>query len=233
MAKNAFTLDDQALFRQLTNLERAQLPFAGARALNDTAADALKHMQDRMEVVFDRPTRWTKNAFMVWRAKTSNLEAQVKERPSMGRRHYLKVQEAGGQRPSTGVEGLLKTHLAYDGIIAAVVPAAKARLDSYGNWSSGERNQVLSALSAQRDRTANTTKASGKRAKARASYFVEGTGIYRRKADGEVNRVLHILDALPSYSPQLGFYEGVAEIWRYRLPVHLDRRLAEAVRTAR
>lgn len=230
-------LDDRAFRRQLTNLEVAQLPFAGANALNDTAADALKHIQDRMDVVFDRPTRFTKNALMVWRAKKGNLEAQVKERPSVGSRHYLKIQEEGGVRPQTGLEKLLASKVSFAGILAAAVPAAGAKVDSYGNWSSGERNQVLSALGAQRDGRSNQTEASRKRNKGRASYFVPKSGlspgVYKRTLDGKVSKVLTFTTSMPSYGQRLGFYDGVQEVWEAKLPQHLDRRLAEAVASAR
>jgi hypothetical protein len=233
----AMSLDDRAFRRQLTNLEVAQLPKASAIALNDTAYDALKFTQDRMDVVFDRPTRWTKNAIMVWRATKDNLEATLKERPSVGRRHYLKVQEAGGTRPQTGVERQLAAHVGYQGSIAAVIPAAGAKLDSYGNWSSGERNQVLSALGAQRDMTANQTDASRKRAKGRATYFVPKTdlppGVYRRTMTGELSKVLTFTKAMPSYAKRFGFYDGVQEVWQEKLPAHLDRALAKAVLDAR
>lgn len=233
----AISLDDRAFQRQLTNLEVTQLPYAAANALNDTAYNALKHIQDRMEVVFDRPTRWTKNAFMVWRAKKGQLEAQVKERPSVGSRHYLKMQEAGGVRPQTGVEKLLAANVSYAGVIAAAIPAAGAKLDAFGNWSSGERNQVLSALGAQRDQTTNQTEASKKRNKKRASYFVPQSGmapgVYKRTLSGEVTKVLTFTDSMPHYKPQLGFYDGVQEVWVARLPGHLDRRLAEAVAKAK
>ena len=231
------SLDDTAFLRQLTNLEVVQLPFAGAMALNDTANDVLKHMQGRMDVVFDRPTRFTKNALHVWRASKTNLEAQVKERPSVGPRHYLKVQEFGGVRPQTGVEKLLSSRLAYDGVIAAIVPASGARLDAFGNWSSGERNQVLSALKAQRDVTANQTEASRKRKRNRASYFVPKAGmpagVYRRDGDGNVSKVLTFLTSAPSYSPRLGFYDEAASVWAARLPDHLRRRLDQAVASAK
>jgi len=232
-------LDDSAFSRQLTNLERAQLPFAAANALNDTAADVLAHMQDRMKVVFDRPTRFTLNAFMVWRATKSRLEAQVKERPSMGRRHYLKVQESGGPRPATGLEGLLTTRLAYQGFIAAVTPAGGARLDAFGNWSVGERNQALSALGAQRDARSNTTEASRKRKPGRATYFVPrngglSPGVYKRSGPkAEPVKVLNFVERVPVYSERLGFYDGAEQVWRARLPGHLNRRLEQAVASAR
>lgn len=232
----SINLDDAAFRRQLTNLEVTQLPFASAMALNDTAYDALKHIQDRMEVVFDRPTRWTKNAMMVWRASKTNLESQVKERPSVGPRHYLKVEEYGGSRPQTGVEKLLAANVAWSGYLAAAIPAAGAKLDSYGNWSPGERNQVLSALGAQRDKRTNQTEASKKRAKGRASYFVPKSGksgVYRRTSGGEVSKVLTFTSSAPHYTKRLGFYDGVEEVWSRVLPDHLDRRLAEAVAKAR
>lgn len=230
-------LDDRDFRRQLSNLEVAELPKAASLALNDTAYDALKHVQSRMDVVFDRPTRFTKNALHVWRAKPDHLEAQVKERPSVGRRHYLKIEEAGGVRPQTGLEHLLATKVAYAGIIAAAVPASGAKLDGFGNWSTGERNQVLSALGAQRDKTANTTEASKARKKGRASYFVPKSGlapgVYRRTVEGDLAKVLTFTTAMPSYNPRLGFYDGVEDVWTKRLTDHLNRHLAKAVSEAR
>jgi hypothetical protein len=230
-------LNDAAFRRQLTNLERTQLPYAASRALNDTAYDALKHIQNQMDVVFDKPTRFTKNALMVWRADRNNLEAQVKERPSVGRRHFLKVQEAGGARPQTGVERLLSANVAYSGFIAAVIPAAGAKLDAYGNWSSGQRNQVLSALGAQRDTASNETDASRARNKGRASYFVPQSGlspgVYRRSKAGKLDKILSFTSNAPNYSQRLGFYDGVQEVWVAKLPGYLSARLAEAVANAR
>jgi hypothetical protein len=231
-------VDDRLLRRQLTNLERAQLPFAAANALNDTAAEALSAVQDLMDVVFDRPTRFARNAFMVWRANKRTLEARVQERPSVGPRHFLKVQEAGGARPQTGLERLLSSKVATSVPLQAAVPADNARLDAFGNWSAGERNQALSGIGAQRDARANTTAASGRRsrAKGRAKYFVPKVGlppgIYKRDGGG-ISMVLAFTSKVPSYAPRFRFYEGVAEVWEARLPDHLDRRLAEAVASAR
>lgn len=240
MNEVTISLDSVAFLRQLTNLEVTQLPKAGSLALNDTAYDVLKDLQGRMDVVFDRPTRWTKNAFTVQRATPETLEAQVKERPLVVGRHYLKVQETGGQRPQTGMEQRLSTSLAYNGILAAVVPATGARLDGFGNWSSGERNQVLSQLKAQKDSLSNETEASRKRKRNKPSpgrYFVPKSekvaGVYRRDENGKVTKVLNITDSLPSYTPRLGFYDNAAEIWAARLPYHLRRHLDGAVAAAK
>ncbi|RWR31378.1 hypothetical protein D2T31_04930 [Sinirhodobacter populi] len=204
-------------------------------ALNDTATEVLSHVQNNMEQVFDRPTRFTLNAFTVRGARPSSLEAIVQERPSVGSRHYLKVEEAGGARPQTGVERNLNGRLAYSGIIEAAVPAAGAKLDAYGNWSRGERNQVLSAVQAQNEASSNTTEASRKRNRKRAGYFVPrpgsklSPGIWKRAANGDLSKVLHFTDAVPRYRPRLKFYEGAEEVYDRSFPRHLARTLAKMV----
>lgn len=234
-----FDLDALAFLGQLSNIATQQLPFAASQALNDTAYEGLAAIKAQTAQVFDKPTRFTLNYFMVWRADKRTLEARIQPRPSAGRKHYLKVQESGGQRPATGVERLMSSRLAYEGLIAAVTPARGARLDSFGNWSSGERNQVLSALGAQRDATANTTAASAKRKRGRASYFVPrngglSPGVYRRTSPGaEPEKVLNFLDSMPSYAARFGFEDVIEDLWRTRLPVHLRRRLDAAIASAR
>ena len=160
------------------------------------------------------------------------------ERPSVGKRHYLKVQELGGQRGQTGLEGLLDARLAYDGNITAVVPASSAKLDAHGNWSRGERNQALSAVQAQRDNRSNTTKGSRKRNRKRAGFFVPSAdsrlsaGIWRRDPDGSISKVLHFTRFMPTYDKRLGFFDGAEEVWRDRLPGHLKRTIEKVVARA-
>ena len=85
-------IDDADLQRSLRQLADKDVRQTTAWALNDTAADVFKHVQDRMVQVFDRPTRFTKNAFMVWRAKHATLEAEVMDRPSEPRRVCRRLQ---------------------------------------------------------------------------------------------------------------------------------------------
>lgn len=232
------SLDANPLRRQLTNLEQTQLPFAGAMALNDVAKDVMTHMRERMGLVFDRPTRFTLNAFRMERASKAKLEASVLLKDPVRGRHFLKVEEAGGVRPQTGLEKALSQRLAYDGLIQSVVPAAAARRDAYGNWSPGERNQVLSALGAQLDKAANTTERSRKRNKGRANYFVPKTGlspgVYRRDAPGAAPvKVLNFSESGATYTPRLNFERSAEILWRGRLPEYLARRLEQAVANAK
>ena len=218
----------------LRRLSNEQLPAVTVGALNQTAYDALDAVKEEMVRVFDRPTRWTLNALMVWRATTDNPKAVVQERPSVGRRHYLKVQAHGGQRPETGVERLLKSNLAYSGFIAAVTPAKGARLDRYGNWSPGQRNQLLSGVGAQMDRAANTTAASRRRNKGRATFFVpkEGArlspGVYSRKGD-KIEKVVHFTRSMPTYEKRIDLPSVIerkaAEVFETHFALRLDHAL--------
>lgn len=232
-------LDDRHLQASLAMLSGRTIKWAVKDALDQTAADVLDHIRERMDTVFDRPTPYTRGAFGMQRAHTERLEASVFERPRQAGRDYLKVQEAGGLRPRTGLEQLLDSRLAYDGTITAVAPAPFAKLDAYGNWSRGERTQALSAVQAQRDRTANTTAASRKRNRKRAGFFVPTpesrlpAGIWKRDADGMIYQVLRFTRTVPQYERRLGFYDGAAEMFELRLPSHLRNQIeARAARLA-
>lgn len=218
----------------LSALAGRDVQIAGIWALNDTAADVHAHVADRMEVVFDRPTRFTKNAFMVVKARSGHLEAAVEQRAASGARHYLRVQEEGGPRGQTGFEKALSRSLAYEGAVQSLIPGEHARLDAYGNWSRGERNQVMSQLQVQRDKAANETAASRKRKPRRARYFVAAKGlapgVYRRdEIGGAALRVLKISDKVPVYQQRLGFYEGAADVFAARLPQHMSRTLGRMI----
>ena len=225
-------------------IERKQLPMATAWALNDTAKEVLEHVQNQMEVVFDQPTRFTKNAFHIWYAKKTDLTAKVQERPSVGKKHYLKVQEHGGRRPKTGLERMLTSALAYDGILTVVVPAAGARLNRFGNWSPGERNQAISAIRGWREvgYNANATKESKARNRSRAAYFVPKSGsrlspgIYKRTGKGKrekVTKIAHFLETLPNYSERLGFYDGAEDVYDRRIGPNFRRAFQKAMATRR
>lgn len=222
-------VDASDLSRGMSRAQKQHVPTAAMWALNDAAADALEHIQDRMKVVFDDPTPWALNAFMVWRATKSTMLAEVKERPSVGKRHFLKIQEAGGVRPQTGLETLMSAKLAYDGQIHGVIPTRDAKRVSYGKWSAGERNQVLSAVQSQRDAHSNSTAASKAKRKSRVGYFVPrsgsslSAGVWKRDAKRNLTKILNFTTAMPKYDPRLGFYDGAEEVFEKRFPIHFER----------
>ncbi|SCY61752.1 hypothetical protein [Paracoccus tibetensis] len=224
--------DDAELQRNLKQLIDKDARRAASWALNDTADDVLKHVQDRMDRVFDRPTRFTNNAFMVWRAKPNSLEAEVMERATVGRRHFLKVQELGGARAQTGLERLMASQLGAGGMIMqAAVPAEGAKLDAYGNWANAERRQAIAAVSGP----AATAPAAGAKTRRRAGFFVSkpgsalSPGIWKRAPDGSISKVLHFTAGAPVYGPRLGFMDGASEVYADRLPAHLARTIEKMI----
>lgn len=226
-------LDVSGFVSALKVMAERDIRIASTWALNDTATEANDHIRDRMAVVFDRPTKFTENAFYVKKARADDLQATVLERPTRASRDYLKVEEEGGARRQTGFERQMQRALAYEGVISAVIPADEARLDRYGNWSVGERNQVMSALKIQRDYAANATARSTLRGRkrGRSTYFVPKSGlypgIYRKDASGNIGIVAIITAAVPNYAPRLDFHEEAMRIFEARLPEHLGRALSK------
>lgn len=220
----------------LRQIGHNHVPAATVMALNNTAYDALGAVKDGMKLAFDRPTPFALNAFMVWRATPQRMVAEVKERPSVGPRHFLKVQQSGGVRPNTALEKLMQARVPSASYIAAITPAVGARRDGFGNWSSGERNQVLSALGAQRDRLANATpvsKARGRRT-GRADYFVpkEGSslspGVYRREGRNPV-KVINFTSTMPAYEKRIDFTEIVRDTAARVYETHFATRLGALI----
>lgn len=232
-------MDAAHIDRAMSDLVEKQMPFATALTLNDAAYDGLEEVESEIEEVFDQPTRFTKKAFFVQRASKRRLSALIERKTRAAGRHYLEVQQAGGVRPQTALEKLLVSRLKYDGPIQTVTPASGARLNKHGNWSPGQRNQVLSGIKAQRDARTNTTKASKKRQRKRAGYFVPRSGsklspgVYQRMARGKVKKILHITDASARYDKRFEFDERVERRVREVLPKHFERRLRQALATAR
>lgn len=227
------------LMAALTDVERKQVPQALVWSLNEMAYEVLEGAQGDMRTVFDRPTKWALEAFMVWRAKKRSLTAEVKEKPSVGARHFLKVQERGGARPQTGLERLFKTRMPYAGIIHSVLPAEAALLDAFGNWSKGERNRVLSAVRAQSDRHANSTRVSKVRNKNAKQFFVPrpgsrlSPGVWKRTSrKAKLRKVLHFSERSPKYQPRLKFGTGAMERAQKSFPDRFVRAFERAMATA-
>lgn len=200
------------LGRRLGDLGDKTVRRATVFALNDTAADILSATQKSIKDKFDRPTRFTQNAFMVWRARPSDTEpsAEVRERPSVGKRHYLKVQEAGGRRPLTGLEKAIAAALPGRSM-KAVVPTRFAKKDRSGNWSRAEKRKVVQAV--QQGGAGPLFLAKGDRA-----------GVYMRLGIGQgVRKIAHFTSADPSYRPLLGFFEGGEEVWQREYARHYRR----------
>jgi hypothetical protein len=94
--KPDFRADFRPMTRALDDLARKQVPFAAARALNDTAAAAQIAVRRQLPSIFDRPTPFTMNSIGVQRATKATLEARVFVKDKQA--EYLELQETGGTR---------------------------------------------------------------------------------------------------------------------------------------
>lgn len=186
--------------RQLGAFQR-DVDFAASRAINDAAFAVRDGFKEEMQRVFDRPTRFTLNAFQVRPSKIgfrsgdrasaqssgvssltlSGLNAMVvtkdHQNQSLIGQHYLAPQVNGGRRGFTKLERLLQFRLATDQLVQWVAPAPGAKLDKHGNWSVGERNKALAFLRSNNDfaqnrRPTERTKSGKRKRSNRIRYFV-------------------------------------------------------------
>jgi hypothetical protein len=212
-----------------------QLPFALAVALTRTAIDVRAAEVDTMKRVFDRPTPYTLNAFQVRPATKQTLAAVVEQKQQQGKRDYLKREAIGGPRQSTALERLLAVKLPYAGILTAVLPADNARLDQYGNWSNGQRNEVLSAIGAMRDSLSNRTARSLKRKKNPSKFFIPTSGlppaIYERTGRGQLKVILAFTAQAPTYRPRFPFHQVAEDTAQAVFQGHLSAAFAKAATT--
>jgi hypothetical protein len=88
--------DFQEVRRYLSSVQRRQLPFATSLALNRTAADVRKSLQQGLHRDLDRPTRFTTQGIQFFRATKRNLTAVVFIEAK--RYEYLRLNIEGGTR---------------------------------------------------------------------------------------------------------------------------------------
>ena len=223
--------------RKLDALTVRQTPYAVSRALNDTAKDIVTAERKEMESVFDRPTPFTLNAFFVKPSTKQNLVAVVSEKPMAGKRDFLMREAEGGARRSTALETLLRTKLAITGVLQAILPADNARLDQYGNWSNGQRNEVLAAIGAMRDSLSNRSARSLKRKRNPSTFFVPTSGlppaVYERTGKGQLHVILAFTSKAPSYEPRFPFERVARETAMKNFPIWFALFMADAMATAR
>lgn len=112
--------------KDLTEIEKKQIPFATSVALNNTAVEAQKEAQRQMGKRLDRPTPFTKKGVRVKRSSKRNLQASVFIQDIQA--EYLKYAIDGGTRKPKG---------------RAIPVPQQIRLNKYGNMP---RNKIRSLL---------------------------------------------------------------------------------------
>ncbi|HRD87802.1 MAG TPA: hypothetical protein PK752_06000 [Accumulibacter sp.] len=156
----------------LAGMER-QIPFATALACNLLARDVKDAVRQDMATQFDRPKPVTLNSLRTEAATKARPFAvvKVKDEPlgkhiNGGMAEIIGHQFAGGQR----VAKLSERALRRDGYLKEgefIAPGPDARLDQYGNISSGQIQQIMAALRLFLDPYQNQT--SSKRSKRNAA----------------------------------------------------------------
>jgi hypothetical protein len=224
---------------KLSNIEKRQLPFATALALNRTAQDVKAAEVKAMKADFDRPTAFTLNSLFIKPAKKNRLEAMVWVKDYAAKAQaptrWLLPEVMGGGRGHKRSEGLLSAR----GILPsgkALMPGKGMKLDGHGNISRGQLQKILSGLGAQGDKLTNSTdskRSSGNQ----KSFFVLGKGsgamgIAQRTGKKSIQMLL-AFGKTPSYSSLLDFFGIAGRVIHQRLPGHLRETLNEAVLSAK
>jgi hypothetical protein len=195
---------------------QGQLPYAASRALNDAAKKVAEDLNKSTTQYFDRPTRFTQNAYRVSsRSNKTNLTAEI--RPKSIQERYLLPSIRGGIRPQRPSERRL------GGISPAWRPGADARLNASGNMS---KAAVVKALQGGGSYFALKEQ----RGKLRP-------GIYQRMGSGTMRR--YKVKSILSFNklPNIPKRWPIERIARGSLNASwtplINRYLAEALRTAK
>ena len=198
--------DFTQLTRKLNRVQREQVPFAISLTLNALAQDAANAITVQMDRYLDRPTPFTKKAYVGGRgfkgkrASKRNLEAILI--PGEVQAEYLKFQIAGGTRLPD------KT--------AILVPTRAAGLNKYGNISRANQKKIA--------------KGEGKFFKAGIR---EGKtpGVYKRTAK-KIEPYAFYVDSA-TYKPIFPIEKIANGVVQNRLKKQFQKALAKALQTAR
>lgn len=233
-----------------------QARFAAMQALNQAAYQAAQATSKEIAKVFDKPTPWVLKSVRYLKARRDRLEAQVDfdfwgNKQGVTVSSVLRAEIHGGVRKSKRHEIALQRA----GILPAgmgIVPSTAAKLDAYGNISSGQIVQIMSWFQSfgEQGYSANM-KDKGKKRLGRDSkrtgqkgfsYFAlqkrRGKllpGVYQRFEFGSGSAVkpVMIFVRMPKYRARLDFYGLASRVaiaeYNARLPALLD----QAIRTAK
>lgn len=219
----------------LEDIYRRQIPFATAKALNETIDDLKAYHQGLLPSIFDRPTRYTINSLRTVKAASYRLTAGVffKEQFRDGS-HYVTPQVEGGTRRLKRFEyWLIQRGIMNSGEFA--VPASGLKLDAYGNVPNGIVTMILSQLAVGPDPFQWETERSRKRAgSSRTRYFVPAPGssmkrgIWRRKSKTTVEPVFIFVSGV-TYQKRYAFYD--LSRWRAEgtFPVFFEKAMSDGI----
>ncbi|WP_406834040.1 hypothetical protein [Pseudomonas asiatica] len=236
-------IDSAPLAREISDIQRKQLPFALILAQTRLATKRIKPgMTEVMGTRLDRPTPTTlRSLFAQAATKSRGAKVWFKDQWTTGipADTYLQQAVQGGQRPHKRFEKSLIAHaLMKAGQYA--LPNADL-LNQYGNVSRGVMTRILSGLGAaesRRGHKANATGSNRSKRKGNAErYFVgtvgDDTGVWERKARKQVAPVFLYTDGAPHYRVMFPFFKIAENIAKAYGQAELASALREAILTAK
>lgn len=244
--------DAIAVLTRHTIGEQKQVRFATRVALTRTGQKVVVAQQKEMRDIFKNPTPYTMSSLYLRPATSANLSAEVKLKDFAAKAtpasKFLAAQLKGGQRSAKRFERALQSIGALPPGYR-VVPGAGAKMDAYGNMSTGQIVQILAFFRAfpEAGYKANMTAATkarlarGTKKRPGFAYFVGRPGsrlplgIYQRVAFGHGSAIKPVMIFVRSAAYQKIFdFEYVADrTVQAEFPSEFARAFIEAERTAR
>ena len=241
-----FDSNSKQINAKLANLAMRQIPFAASKALNQTAVELEKLNRMQMKRRFDKPVRYTLNAFRVDYSNKRKLVAGVRRKDKPAGKHYFEVEAKGGTRPYKAIE---KMASGITGGNKFIIPTSQGRGKmKNGAINAGEVTRAMSAIGASPSSNPFSRRRQDRAAKTRAGqknpsqYFVTpaGTGknksggIYKRTPAGrKVTKIFHIIEPKPIYEKRLPFNSYMMKQAKLSFPKYLRREMRAALRTAK
>lgn len=236
-------IDSVPLAREISDIQRRQIPFALVLAQTRLATKRIKPgITEVMGQRLDRPTPTTMRSLFA-KAATKSRPAQVWFKDSwttgIPADQYLQQAVQGGPRPHKRFERSLISH----GLMSAnqfAVPNADL-LNQYGNVSRGVMMRILSGLGAAESKRGHSANATGsKRSKRKGNaerYFVgtigDETGVWERKPRKQVALAFLYTKGAPQYRVLFPFFKIGENIAKAHGQAELAAALREAILTAK
>jgi hypothetical protein len=231
------------LRRQLDSFSDRRFNAAIATALTRAGKAAQEELRRDIMATFDKPTPFTLNALRLWPAKADKLEARVGFRDDYtggsNANNYLMPHVEGGTRVLKRLERQLQSAGALPGGWYAV-PGQGAAIDSYGNPSRGQVQQILSQLRIRDIAGADNAMAAGKKGiaaqrRAGGRFFVMPVGskvqpgIYQREMFGRNITPVYIFVSGVQYRKRWDFWNRAKAIAERELPKEITRSVQEHI----
>lgn len=200
--------------KRLSEMAKRQIPYAMARALNDTAYGTMQAERKEFSDSFDRPTPYVQRGVFYDKASAQRMVAFVR---IAGERDRLNVGRVVGPHVFGGGRGVKASErrLRVTGAMAGgqwIVPGAGAPKDRYGNISGGQMQRILGFVKQYQEGGYNVTKQAG------GHYLVPFVGVFKRTGKGKKASVpvLHFTYNAPKY--QSGRFD-----FHFAARVHFDK----------